>query len=99
MHNSGTTCLRVYVPSQKMILSAWPIIPIILSVRSCYTLYISVAYPGNLQHGTYKFIYGVCVCVCVCVGGGRRVRVRERGGEHNAGGACMCVWTNALVIY
>ena len=38
--NSGTTCLRVYVPSQKMILSAWPIIPIILSVRSCYTLYI-----------------------------------------------------------
>ena len=24
-----------------MILSAWPIIPIILSVRSCYTLYIS----------------------------------------------------------
>ena len=35
-----TTCLRVHVPSQKMILSAWPIIPIILSVRSCYTLYI-----------------------------------------------------------
>ena len=22
-HNSGTTCLRVYVPSQKMILTAW----------------------------------------------------------------------------
>ena len=39
-HNSGTTCLRIYIPSQKMILSAWPIIPIILSVRSCYTLYI-----------------------------------------------------------
>ena len=36
--NSGTTCLRVYVPSQKIILSAWPIIPLILSVRSCYTL-------------------------------------------------------------
>ena len=41
-HNSGTTCLRAYVPSQKMILSAWPIIPIILSVRSCYTLYIYI---------------------------------------------------------
>ena len=42
-HNSGTTCLRVdlCVPSQKMIPSAWPIIPIILSVRSCYTLYTS----------------------------------------------------------
>ena len=39
-HNSGTTCLRVYVPSQKLTLSAWPIIPIILSVRSCYILYI-----------------------------------------------------------
>ena len=38
-HNSGT-CLRVHVPSQKMILSAWPIIPIILLVRSCYTLYM-----------------------------------------------------------
>ena len=25
-----------------MILSAWPIIPIILSVRSCYTLYIYI---------------------------------------------------------
>ena len=39
-HNSQTTRLRVHVPSQKMILSAWPIIPIILSVSSCYTLYI-----------------------------------------------------------
>ena len=29
-------------PSQKIILSAWSIIPIILSVRSCYTLYIYV---------------------------------------------------------
>ena len=38
-HNSGTTCLRVHVPSQKMIPPARPIIPIILSVRSCYTLY------------------------------------------------------------
>ena len=37
-HNRGTTCFRVHVPSQKMILSAWPIILIILSVRSCYTL-------------------------------------------------------------
>ena len=37
--NSRTTCLRVYVPSQKMILCSWPIIPIIFSVRSCYTLY------------------------------------------------------------
>ena len=37
--NSGTTCLRVYVSSQKIILSAWPIIPIILSMRSCYILY------------------------------------------------------------
>ena len=27
-----------------MILSAWPIIPIILSVRSCYTLYLWLAY-------------------------------------------------------
>ena len=41
-HNSGTTCLRLHVPSQKMILSPWPIIPIILSVRSCYTLYIQL---------------------------------------------------------
>ena len=41
LHNSRTTCLWVHVlPSQKMILSAWPIIPVILSVRSCYTLYI-----------------------------------------------------------
>ena len=44
-HNSQTTCFRVHVPPQKMILSAWPIIPIILSVRSFYTLYTGTARP------------------------------------------------------
>ena len=48
--NSGTTCLWVYVPSQKIILSAWPIIPIILSVRSCYILYILMKFKHSSRN-------------------------------------------------
>ena len=47
---------------KKIILSAWPIISIILSVRSCYTLYISIKFCLKVGVNIINIVRGISAC-------------------------------------